>query len=125
MTAPAFEEERRHILAAGCDDFIRKPFENKTIFDAIASHLGIKYAYQIQEPGESPPADGTRLTNFLASVPESLLRDLESAALDLNLEEIHRCLDAIGKDHPGEVESLIRLAEQFRFEEILNHIRRK
>ena len=35
LTAHAFEEERKKILAAGCDDFIRKPFHEKEIFNAM------------------------------------------------------------------------------------------
>ncbi len=35
VTAHALEEERREILAEGCDDFIRKPYHDVEIFDAL------------------------------------------------------------------------------------------
>jgi CheY-like chemotaxis protein len=31
LTASAFEEERASLMAAGCDDFIRKPFKENLI----------------------------------------------------------------------------------------------
>ena len=35
LTASAFEEDRKTILAAGCNDFMRKPFEAKILFAKI------------------------------------------------------------------------------------------
>ncbi|MEA5576364.1 hypothetical protein [Anabaena sp. UHCC 0451] len=33
------------VLSAGCDDFLRKPFAEQTIFDALAKHLGVQYIF--------------------------------------------------------------------------------
>lgn len=46
VTASAFDEERSIILAAGCDDFLRKPIENRLVFEKMAHHLGVRYTYQ-------------------------------------------------------------------------------
>ena len=46
LTAHALEEEREQILAAGCDDFVRKPFREHEIFGVIGKHLGLKYVYE-------------------------------------------------------------------------------
>jgi CheY-like chemotaxis protein len=46
LTASAFEEERAQILAAGCDDFVRKPFRDSDIFEHMEKHLGVMYIYQ-------------------------------------------------------------------------------
>jgi CheY-like chemotaxis protein len=43
VTAHALEEERAEILAAGCDDFIRKPYQVTEIFECLAKHLGVRY----------------------------------------------------------------------------------
>jgi DNA-binding response OmpR family regulator len=34
------------VVAAGCDDFVRKPFQFEEIYDCMARHLGVKYRYQ-------------------------------------------------------------------------------
>jgi CheY-like chemotaxis protein len=41
LTAHAFEEERQSILSVGCDDFIRKPFQQQEILAAINRHLKV------------------------------------------------------------------------------------
>jgi signal transduction histidine kinase/ActR/RegA family two-component response regulator len=43
VTAHALEEERTEILAAGCDDFIRKPYQVTEIFECLTKHLGVSY----------------------------------------------------------------------------------
>ncbi|MBD2694685.1 AAA family ATPase [Anabaena catenula] len=45
LTASAFEEQRTEILAAGCNDFVRKPFSADVIFEKIAQYLGVQYVY--------------------------------------------------------------------------------
>lgn len=45
LTASVFEEERAAVLAAGCDDFLRKPISAHAIFTVLAKHLGIEYVY--------------------------------------------------------------------------------
>jgi CheY-like chemotaxis protein/anti-sigma regulatory factor (Ser/Thr protein kinase) len=46
LTAHALAEEREVILAAGCDNFVRKPYRVEEIFEIMAAHLGIRYTYE-------------------------------------------------------------------------------
>ncbi len=46
LTASAFEEDRTMILSAGCDDFVRKPFQEEVLLEKIATHLGVRYVYE-------------------------------------------------------------------------------
>jgi CheY-like chemotaxis protein len=45
LTASAFEEDRKAILAESCDDFVRKPFREAAIFEVLSRHLGIRFLY--------------------------------------------------------------------------------
>ena len=71
VTAHALEEERNAIMAAGCDDFIRKPYKDSEIFDALTKHLGVRFVY---EEDTTPVADGAlQLTAAdLADLPDDL-----------------------------------------------------
>ena len=44
LSASALDHERGEILAAGCDDFVAKPFREATIFEKLQQHLGVRYA---------------------------------------------------------------------------------
>jgi len=43
FTASAFEEDRQKILAAGCDDFICKPFQQEEILNCLTRHLDAQF----------------------------------------------------------------------------------
>ena len=58
LTAHAMEEEKEVILAAGCDDFVRKPFLEQEIFETMRKHLGLKYEYE--DKWEEAVPDGAR-----------------------------------------------------------------
>ncbi len=51
VTGQAFEEDRARVLAAGADDFVRKPFRWEEIFDKIAACLAVEYTYDDGEGG--------------------------------------------------------------------------
>lgn len=55
LTVSAFEEGRALILSTGCDDFVRKPYQEHDIFDKLAKHLGVRYIY---EDMARPESDG-------------------------------------------------------------------
>lgn len=46
LTAIAFEEQRQSVLAAGCDDFMRKPFTQVELLQKLKQHLGVQFVYQ-------------------------------------------------------------------------------
>lgn len=47
LTASAFEEDRPPILAAGCDDLVRKPLEEERLFSIMGQLLGLRYCYDV------------------------------------------------------------------------------
>ncbi|TVQ51828.1 MAG: response regulator, partial [Spirulina sp. DLM2.Bin59] len=61
FTASAFEEDRQNILAAGCDDFVRKPFQQEDILNSLTRHLDAQFTQceycPIASDGEENPGD--------------------------------------------------------------------
>ncbi|HKE27017.1 MAG TPA: ATP-binding protein [Bryobacteraceae bacterium] len=49
LSASAFVSERDEMLAAGLDDFVRKPYLPREILDCMAQHLGVRYDYAESE----------------------------------------------------------------------------
>jgi signal transduction histidine kinase/CheY-like chemotaxis protein len=45
VSASVFPSEREEMLAAGLDDFVRKPYSPIEIFECMARHLGVQYRW--------------------------------------------------------------------------------
>ncbi len=118
LTAHAMEEERREILAAGCDDVLRKPYRSGEVFDALSKHLGVRFQYG--EEAETPAAaPKRRLDEPLQKIPRDLISALRHGAELLDHE---RCLNAAGmiSDYDHELGDRLRsMVEDLQYEEVL------
>jgi len=122
LTAHALEEERLEILESGCDDFIRKPYRDTEIFDAMAKQLGVQFQYA----GEAIPAvvikEDTLDYEKLKKLPPDLIENLREAAI---LLDDQLCLKVAGmiSDYDNELGmQLCCMTEDFNYKEILEAI---
>jgi signal transduction histidine kinase/DNA-binding NarL/FixJ family response regulator len=120
LTAHALEEERVRILSAGCDDFIRKPYRSSEIFESLTKHLGVHFIYADESGAaqESIPPD----TAALASLPDSLVSELEQVLLRLDTEAINAVIQRIRRRHEELGAGLTTLAKAFQYGKILRMI---
>jgi CheY-like chemotaxis protein len=114
VTAHAFEEHREEILAAGCDDLVRKPFREHEIFDAMARHLGVEYLHgdvtEAPVSGETP----TLTAEMLSALPVDILDELRDAAVTLNRETMLAIIERIGSQVPDTASGLRGLMDKFQ-----------
>ena len=133
LTASAFEEDRDAIIAAGCDDFVRKPFRERDIFEILTQHLGIEFIYEDIEPqaGEGEGEDGASAsTQGEALTPEELqaavdeLPDewraaLHQATQQLDADEMRALINQIRPEHAALARTLAQWAKDFEYEKIM------
>jgi signal transduction histidine kinase/DNA-binding response OmpR family regulator len=120
VTASAFVSQREEVLAAGFDDFLRKPFRNREIFDCIARHLGARYVYETQPQvvsGNVPQALGP---GDLADLPAALRDQLEDAVIHLDRERIALVIGQISQQNISLGNLLAGLAEEFTYTPVFN-----
>ncbi|MEG4959347.1 ATP-binding protein [Microcoleus sp. K4-B3] len=121
LTASVLEEEKAIVLSAGCDDFVRKPFVEHTIFDALAKHLGVKYIYA---ETRSPVLDDTETrpltSEDLTCMTQEWITQLYEAALEANTNLVLQVVGEIPKTETRLIKSLTKLAREFKFEQILD-----
>ena len=90
LTASAFEEDRHKVIAAGCDDFVRKPFREEEVCEMLERHLGVGFTYE--EAGVAEGIDqhsATPLTaDDLAVLPGELLTALHRASMQADDEAV-------------------------------------
>ena len=124
LTASVLEEERAMVLAARCDDFLRKPFRNEQIFTAIEQHLGVRFIYEevaTQPKNNAPQGESLTVENLQALSPK-LQQQLRQAVLTSSKKEIMAVITAIEKENVALSVAISKCFHNFEYEKILNLI---
>lgn len=118
LTASAFEHERIMVLSAGCDDFVRKPVRENTIYDKLSEHLGIQFVYE-DDDAEVADESAEKLEGTdLRSISSDLLLRLAEAVEEFDQELAAEVVDLIQANHPALADRLRKLVSAYQFEEI-------
>jgi CheY-like chemotaxis protein len=124
LTASVLEEERAVVLSAGCDDFMRKPFQEADIFEVMHKHIGVRYVYEETTAHTASAVSKTDIQNALtkdalAAVPQELLAKLEHAATFAYMQEIDHCIEEIRNYNATLSDALATLAVDFEYGKIV------
>jgi CheY-like chemotaxis protein len=121
LTASVLEEKRSAVLAAGCAEFIHKPFREADIFDAMHKHIGIRFVYE--EPTVVPTSTETEVDVLtpaaFAALPSDLVANLREAILNLDIESMQNYIAQIGELDCSLAEAIATLAKDFKYKQLL------
>ncbi|MBD2606832.1 response regulator [Scytonema hofmannii FACHB-248] len=121
LTASVLEEEKAIVLSAGCDDFIRKPFAEHTIFDTLAKHLGVKYIFAENNSANLEYTEENYLiSDNLTCMSQEWINQFYAAALEADKNIVMELIREIPKTQTYLVQSLTQLARKFEFEQIVD-----
>ncbi|MGF1537778.1 MAG: PAS domain S-box protein [Elainellaceae cyanobacterium] len=124
LTASSLDSERASILAGGCDDYVRKPFQTEVLLEKIAEHLGVRYRYErsgvaeaaTPQPGEN---QGVALEKYLAQMPPDWVQGLGQAAAIADNDLIAELMGN-GRNMSPELYRLIQDAvDNFRYDIVI------
>jgi PAS domain S-box-containing protein len=127
LTAHALEEEREPIMAAGCDDLVRKPFHEQELFGALARHLRLKFIYETaprQEKTQEAPGLALR-PEQLDALPAELLRDLRQAVVELDTARTHALIEQVSDRDASLGRALSTLATRLDYPRLLKLLERE
>jgi signal transduction histidine kinase/ligand-binding sensor domain-containing protein/DNA-binding NarL/FixJ family response regulator len=130
LTASALEEDRVVILSEGSDAYIRKPFRQEEIYEALTTHLGVRFLYEEIEPAD---VDGKGVQDRLqqeaqrystlikraSALPVGLLNGLHDATVLGNVTQIESHIYQIRDLDPDLSDALAVMARNFKHDEIL------
>ncbi len=121
LTASSLEEERAVVLSAGCDDFIRKPFREADIFEAMHQHLGVRFVYE-ETKEEIRDAvseiDFQKLEFDMAALPADWLTDFQEAVIALDTDVLATCIDQIRPQNEWLANLLTGMVDNFQYDKI-------
>uniref|UniRef100_B8HZC8 histidine kinase n=1 Tax=Cyanothece sp. (strain PCC 7425 / ATCC 29141) TaxID=395961 RepID=B8HZC8_CYAP4 len=126
LTAAAFEEQQQQIFAAGCDDFVRKPFHEDVIFAKMGEHLQVRYLYaedqsDHRDPAHSKAAQGPS-PDLLGVMSSDWIEQLHRAAIAADGGQIEQLLTQIPASHAELADRLTGWLSEFDFDPILELI---
>ncbi len=125
LTAHVLEEEKAVVTAAGFDDFLRKPFIEKMIFDLLSQHLGVQYLYEesaanpLQETNLDDRTPAEIISSELELMGAEWRSRLSQATVEGDLEQMHQLILRIPPSASHLMKVLEKLTRQFEFDEII------
>ncbi len=129
LTASAFENERKSILAAGCDDFLPKPFDANILFAKMEDFLGIRYVYE--EPVDTNDTKLEKESEIrgvpsnqcvaaqLGQMPLEWVEKIYNAAQECCDDKIIQLIEEIPRELAPASQNLTTLAQNFLFDDII------
>lgn len=122
LSASVLPEDCQRMLDAGCDDFVAKPYSEATIFNLMQQYLGVHYLYDDSLKASLDPSssDEEALTQALASMPSSWLKQVHFAAQIGDDEEILRLLQQVPPSQDWLADRLAELARYLQLDRILD-----
>ncbi|MDH3972939.1 MAG: transporter substrate-binding domain-containing protein [Deltaproteobacteria bacterium] len=119
ITASAYNEQRKVILEAGCDEVVHKPFQACEIFHTMAQQLGVRYTYEKEEEVKAEEREIILTSHMLAELPSDLRKILRDTAHKLDISAMDQVIERIRRKRPGIACGLQALVKEFRFDRIL------
>ncbi|NGZ05649.1 MAG: response regulator [Magnetococcales bacterium] len=114
VTAHAFDNERKEMLDAGCDDFLAKPFSENELHLILRKHLPLTVVTGDEERG-AVVVEETWNPQAFASLPPDLIEMLHSGLVRLDLEAIRVVIARIMEQDLMLGNRLQRAVERFDF----------
>ena len=124
LTATTLEEERAVALSIGCDNFIRKPFREASLFQVMSKHLGVRYVYENSNLAEEKLSElGAIIT--LSSLPrlsQEWISNMKQAIRIADFDLMENAIEQIRSENVAFAQILQNHLDNFDYQNILNLI---
>ncbi|MGB3495679.1 MAG: GAF domain-containing protein [Elainellaceae cyanobacterium] len=120
LTATAFEENRKEMLEAGCDDVLSKPFQVQKMMHLLQHYLNLEFIYEASPEVLGYESEPPVLTpDVLNEMPDEWSDQLRRYALECDDQAVLKLIEKIPLSQDSLKRRLQYLAHEFLFDEIL------
>ncbi|MGB3405731.1 MAG: response regulator [Microcoleaceae cyanobacterium] len=124
LTASLFEEEKKEIISAGFDDFLRKPFREKELFEMMSKWIGVelicKKTNNCQRLNQNQKAMLSLTAENLSKIPIHCQDNLKYAISLADLDLIDTAIQKIESYNGNLAAALKHHINQFEYHHVLN-----
>ena len=100
-------------MAVGCDDFLRKPFQEEVLLEMLGRHLGLQYELEAPVDERGDHADAVAR---LATLPEGMRARLQKALARLDVSAVEEALRELHAHDAQAAATLAPVIENFEYE---------
>jgi len=122
LTATAFQENKAAILAAGCDDVLFKPFQEKDLLTLMHKYLDVELYFDDKSASIAQRQPSTSLKTESAQIKvmsETWIEALQQAAVRCCDRKALELVQLIPQEHEALAKGLKELIYNFQFDRIL------
>lgn len=123
VSASAMEEQRIEVMASGADAFIRKPFNESEIFEAIGKYLKIEFVYDTEMSETSiskdKPDKAMLTSDRLYNISGELLHEMYVAVEGGYIDRLKAGIEKVGQTDPELAGELQKLADNYEYEHLM------
>lgn len=119
VTASAFEDDEKAVLATGVDGYVRKPFRPQVLFEALGKPLGLRYTYaKGAENTRNKPRAWALQRGDLQGLPKDLRSAMRLAVVAGDMSRLKELIAEVGVIDDDLARGLQAIAGQYEYEKL-------
>ncbi|MDX9789019.1 MAG: PAS domain S-box protein [Desulfobacterales bacterium] len=125
VTASAFEDDEKAILATGVDGYIRRPVDRGELLEMLEKLIGLRYEYTAEETSDTRGAPSRSLTSEdLALLPVELVQSMQQAVEAGEMVKLKMLIAQVEKMNSAVARGLLILSNNYDYEKLKKILKR-
>jgi len=119
LTASAFEDSRREVMATGVDAYLRKPFQPDDLFQLLGEVLPIRYIYADDSEVKKDHPKRERITEQdISTLPVDLVEEMSKAVSEGDMTRMMDLIEMVEPKNRLVADALRKLSDQYDYEKL-------